>query len=252
MRKKTAILAAALVSALIISVAAASLDFIFNQTPYYPGEYSWTAPWEVKQKVEFVEATLTVTGSSYEGDSHNAELILKNVATEPDYVITDMAYSASWNVGAESEVIIGGTFSGALLVGEIVTYTGVFTPIIVGIGNVEMSVINIVWVESEPITWTKDTTITHSKASDLEILSFTITGATMSYTEPGTVAFKIKNKSSYENISLRYKVEIVEAGITVAEASDTVNSMNEKSYSFNFDPVPIGGSLTMLITIANP
>lgn len=230
-------------------VAAQTFYFVFNQTVYKPSEYSWSELWEVKEKIDFVEALLTLTGPGYEGEPHDVELVIKNVATESNYVITNLDYQADWTVGAGTEVIIGGSYSGALAVNETVTYAGTFTPAIIGTGNLGMHITNIIWAKSESIIWIKDTSITGPYSSDVSVMNFEITGATMSVTEPGTVSFTIKENSGINTVNCDYKVEIVEASITISEDSDSVPASGYKDYSFDFDPVPIGGDLTMLITI---
>lgn len=248
-KKKLAIAAILIAAVFMTGVLAQTFFLIFNQTPYSPSEYSWQQSWQVFEKVDFVEATLTLTGSGYAGDPHDAELILKNIATDPNYAIMDMDYQADWVIGADSELIIGGLYSDGLLVGETVTYTGTFTPTIIGAGNVEMSVTNIVWVEPEPITWTKDATVTGPYPSDIKVENFEITGATMSLIESGAVSFRINNINSYEPITCNYKVEVVELAITIAQGSDVIQPMAGKDYSFNIDPLPSGGALTLLISV---
>lgn len=243
MKHKKAILAVALVAALIIGATATTFYFHWIQTPYFPSEYSWQAPWEVKAKVDFVEATLTLTGSSYESDPHDVELVIKNVATEPNYVVLSMDYQAVWTVGADSEVIIGGTYSGALIVGENVSYTSVFTPALIGIGNVEMSITNIAWVESQPIAWTTEIVSLEPN----EVTDFIIIGATRTH-EAGTVTFTI-TQTTHPTIKIDYKVEIV--GVTViADVLDTVFANGvPQTFTFDIDPLTVGGAQIMRLTL---
>lgn len=245
-KKKFAIGAILVAIVFTVGALAQSFFFIFNLTAYFPTQYDWQEPWEIKERVDFVEATLNITGPGYEGESHNVELTLKNVATESNYVITDMDYAANWTVGTDSEVIIEGSYSGALLVGENVTYSGSFTPTLVGAGNVEMFVSNIVWVESDPITWTTDTVITGT--TGLSIESFEITGATMSKIESGVVSFRI-NAPMVDIAKYDYKVEVVELNLTIAEGSVSSITVDYIDYSFTFDPLEAGGAYTMQISV---
>lgn len=245
----------ALITVLAVSaVAAQGFHLIWNAVPFEPNNYSWQEPWEVHEMVDFVDAQLTITGCSYEGQNHNIELIIANVANTPDYYLLAFTYSAKWYVDeTNQENIIAGTYSGdALAVDDFVTYTDAWVPTVIGVGVVKLNLIDIVWAQSEPITWTTDSVITHTNAEKFSILSFEITGATMSNVESGTVSFSIHTLSTLPATEYHYKVEVVEASITIAEGTDTSSPDTTKDYSFNFDPIPIGGSLTMRLTISNP
>lgn len=243
MQRKLKIGIIALVALLTVSaVAANTFYFHFTQTPYFPGNYNWMDDWTVKEVIDFVEADLTLTGSGYQYDPHDYVLILENVATEPNYVITSMDYSATWVVGGDSEDIVTGTYSGGLLIGKTAKYAGTFTPMIFGEGKVHMDITEIVWAVGEPITWTKDT----ESHTYLTIEDYEITGATISMFEPGSVAFTISCTSA---MVFDLKVEIVEPGIIIAEQTE-INIIYGETlvFNFDFDPVPSSGDLTMLIT----
>ena len=250
MKTKTKVALGVILVAAVFTMGALAQTFffIFNLTTYFPSGYDWQEPWEVKERVDFVEAMLSIAGPGYEGESHNVELTLKNVATESNYVITDMDYQANWTVGTDSEVIIEGSYSGALLVGENVTYSGSFTPTLVGAGNVEMFVSNIVWVESDPITWTTDTVITGYTGPSVSIESFEITGATMSKIESGIVSFRIKAPHTAV-ARYTYNVTIVELDLTIAEGSVDSIAVDYIDYSFTFDPLEAGGAYIMQISV---
>lgn len=64
------------------------------------------------------------------------------------------------------------------------------------------------------------------------------------------MVFTVKNKDSINPLPYDVKVEIVELTMTVAEVlSESLNANAQKVYSFDFDALPSGGPLTMLVTI---
>lgn len=250
--KKKLILGAVLIVAVFMTGALAQRFFlIFNEMPFTPDNYSWEEPWEVKEMIDFIDAQLTLNGCAYEGQSHDVELVLTNVATISNYYLLAFDYSAKWYVDeTHQESIIAGTYAGDPLgIGENVTYTGVWVPTVIGVGVVKMNVVDIDWGQPEAITWTTDKKILGSHISDVEFSVYAVTGATVSLIEPGNVAFKIRNKSSYDVLDYDYKIEIVEMAIIIADGYETLTSGKETSYSFNFEALPSGGALTMLITI---
>lgn len=250
MRKlsKTGLALIIVTTLLVMTVAAQSFYFIYVETTYEPSEYGWQQPWTVKQVVDFVEGTLTVTGSGYSEDPHDFELVIKSISPESDYALTAFDYEVVWMVDPDQETVTSGAYSGALLVGETVTYTGQFTPTLYGTGNLQLTINNIAWAQPEPITWTTEVVNTHSKESYMSVTNFEVVGATMSILETGTVSFEIGTTSDVQFI---YKVEIVELGIKIVEGSDYVTGGFPNNYSFDFGPVTFGGSLTMRLTITN-
>jgi len=232
-------------------VLANTFYFHWIETPFSPNNYHWSEPWEVKEMVDFLEATLTITGCAYQGQVHNVELAIKNGATVSDYYALSFAYTALWYVDAtHQEVIIQGAYSGALGIGETMTDTTTWQPSIVGVGEVKLDIIDIDWQKSELITWTKNSQILGDPNHYLTLANYVITGATKSIIESGNVAFRITNVDNMSEHKFSYKVEVVELSITIAQASNIiVSSSGYKDYSFNFDPLLSGGELTMLVTI---
>jgi hypothetical protein len=250
--KRTKLLIMALILSLLIlgSVFATTFYFIFNQTPYKPTNYQWTEPWEVKQKVDFVEATLTLTGTGYKDEPHDVELALKNVATIPNYVILSMDYSATWNVGVESEVIIAGSTTEPLFVGGTTTVYGTFAPTLVGIGEVEMGVSNIQWVESETITWTTKV-IDPEGGSYISVTNFAVFGASKTY-QAGTANFTLTWIAGIgANGFISYKLEVPELSLLLKQELDIyLEKYIPKQFSVPFT-MTSGGSLTMQLTLFN-
>jgi len=217
-----------------------------------PTNYSWQEPWEVKEMIDFIDAQLTLTGCAYEGQSHDVQLVLTNVATVSDYYLVAFDYSAKWYVDeTHQENIIAGTYAGdPLAISESVTYTDVWVPTVIGVGVVKLNIIDIVWGQPEAITWTKDQAILGPDNSLVEFSGYAITGATVSLIEPGNVAFSVKNKDSINAIDYDYKVEIVELSIIIAEGYEPSHQPNAViNYNFDFDALPSGGLLTMFVTI---
>ncbi len=94
-KKKIALGAVFAVAVFMAGALAQSFFFIFNETPFKPTNYSWQQPWEVKEMIDFVDAQLTLTGCAYEGQSHDVELVLTNVATVSNYYLLAFDYSAN-------------------------------------------------------------------------------------------------------------------------------------------------------------
>jgi hypothetical protein len=233
---------------LIGGALAASFYFNFHQVPYNPSKYSWTAPWQVHQLVDFVEATLDLTGSGYESDPHQFSLALKNIAPDSSYVLTNMAYSATWNNGSASETIASGVYNGALIVGNNVTYVGLFTPTLVGIGNVNMTLSSIIWAQTAPITWTTSL-VDATGGTVFVVTNFGVTGAAKTYL-PGTTTFTISNEhgSAYEYVS--FKLEAPELGNLLINQTVDVYLNKAVPVTFNVPfTVTTGGSLTMRLTL---
>ncbi len=229
-----------------------TFHFVFNQTPYTPSEYGWQEPWEVIEKVDFVEAWLTLTGCSYEGEPHDVELVITNVATIPNYAIIGMTYNATWNVGAESEVIIAGSYADyGLAVGDSVAYNDTFSPSLVGTGTVSVDISNIQWVETESITWQTETLV--ELPSKVGVSNFAVYGASINYVEPGTCNFTLQwtdGTSAYGFCD--YKVTIVELGQVIAEEIGVkLVKPQLVDFSVPFDPLSTGGLLTMKLEIYN-
>jgi hypothetical protein len=239
--------------ALLMTSAVLANTFYFHwiETPFNPTNYHWSQPWEVKEMVDFLEAQLTITGCAYQGQVHNVDLIITNVATISDYYALSFAYTALWYVDAtHQEVIIQGAYSGALGIGETMTDTKSWQPSIVGAGEVKLDIIDIDWQKSELITWTKNSRILGDSNHYLQFSNYVITGATRSIIESGNVVFRITNMDTTSDHTFSYKVEVVELSITIAQASNIiVTATGYKDYSFNFAPLLSGGGLTMLVTI---
>lgn len=233
----------------LIGALAPSFFFIFNETPFDPNQYNWETPWEVKEMVDFVDAQLTLTGCGYEGQSHDVELVLTNGATVSDYFLLAFDYSAKWYVDeTHQENIMVGTYTGdALGVGESVTYIGVWSPTMIGVGVIKLNVIDIGWAQSEPITWQFD--VINNVPSKVEALNFIVTGASKTYAESGTVSFDLRNVAGgAETIS--YVVKIVELSQVVGTATGQVIPMGATvNYSHDFDALAVPGTYTMQLTI---
>ncbi|MDH5790038.1 MAG: hypothetical protein OEZ27_05545, partial [Nitrospinota bacterium] len=218
MRKRLKIGLVATVAALLIVSAVAANTFYFHwvEVPFAPNNYHWSEPWTVYQMVDFLDAQLTITGCAYQGQTHDVELIITNVATIPDYYATSFAYTANWYVDeTHQEVIIQGAYSGGLGVGETMVDTTTFQPSMIGAGDVKMDIIDIVWVQSEPITWTTEIIDNAGVIPEsIDIKDFIITGASLSKAEAGTVSFTIEKIVSPQ-YRISFNVEIVELFQTV-------------------------------------
>jgi hypothetical protein len=252
--KKKLILGIALVVAVFMAGALAqTFFFIFNETPFSPNQYNWQAPFEIKEMVDFVDAQLTLTGCGYEGQNHIVELVLTNVATVADYYLTAFTYSAKWYVDeANQENIIAGTYTGEPLAsGESVTYTGEWIPTKIGVGVVKLNVIDIIWSQSEPITWTTEYIDNTDKI--IQIRNFVVTGASVSIAEPGTVSFELNNKGGSQ-VTIQYTLEIVELSKTIATVTGLTVPGGDTwyPYSHGFDALMAGGAYTMRLTVTKP
>lgn len=254
MQKKLKIgLITALIAVLAVSaVAAQGFHLIWNEVPFEPNNYSWQEPWEVHEMVDFVDAQLTITGCSYEGQNHNIELVITNVANTPDYYLLAFTYSAKWYVDeTNQENIITGTYSGdPLAVGDFVTYTDAWIPTVIGVGVVKLNIIDIVWAQSEPITWT--TEVVNPEPDTIEVSDFNVIGATKSYVESGTVSFTLMYNVAGSR-ARGYKVEIVELSVIIGEQSDiTLVGNVPQTFTIPFDVLTIGGDFTMRLTVIVP
>jgi hypothetical protein len=249
--KKNAILAIALVAAVFTAtIAAQTFYLIWIQTPFVPTNYSWEEPWEIKEMVDFVEATLTLEGCGYEGQSHDAELVIKNVATTPDQYVTEFDYLCKWFVDdTHQENIFAGTYTGdPMSPGENVAYTRVWVPTIIGIGSMKMQIIDIEWAVPEPITWT--TEFIDNSENTIQIRNFVVTGASVSIAEPGTASFELNNKGGSQ-VTITYTLEIVELSKTIATVTGLVVPGGDDwyPYSHDFDALMAGGAYTMRLTV---
>ena len=251
-RKKLGIAAIILVTIALTSIAnAATFYFVFNETPFDPNNYHWQEPWEIKEMVDFLEATLTITGCGYQGQLHNVELAIENVATVANYYAVSFAYTANWWIDSENqEVIIQGLYSGGLGVGETMIDTTTFQPSLIGAGLVKMDIIDIVWAQPEPITWATNIVDTAGVVgSSIGITAFGVTGASMNIVEPGLVSVSIKSLVS-GTFHISFNVEIVELAQTVgAEVAATLNAGQTISFAYPFDALENGGAYTMRLTI---
>jgi hypothetical protein len=248
--KKNAILAIALVAAVFTgTIAAQTFYLIWIQTPFEPVNYSWQQPWEVKEMVDFIEATLTLEGCGYEGQSHDAELVIKNVATTPNLYAVDFDYLCKWFVDeTHQENIFAGLYEGlGLAPGENVTYTKIWIPTVVGVGSIKLNIIDIIWKLPEPITWTKTITGKGASGTTWQISDFQVTGGSMSVTESGTVSFTCEAKG--QTITLNYELKIVELGLLVGSGTKQIGSGMVMPFSHDFDPLLDGGTYTMELNV---
>jgi len=249
---KKLILGIALFAALFVTVVGAqTFYFIFIETPFSPNNYSWSEPWQVNEMIDFVDAQLTLTGCAYEGQSHDVELVLTNVATSSDYYLTDFDYSAKWYIDeTHQENIIAGTYTGEpLAVGESVSYTDVWTPTIIGVGDIKMNVIDIVWGQGELITWTTEVVDESGQPSAYDVTDFVVTGASLSKIESGVVSFTIYNTVDAER-GISFNVKIVELDQTVADETNArLTGLDYTDFSYNFDALEDGGAYTMRLTV---
>ena len=222
--------------------------FIFVEEPFDPTNYSWEDDWEVKEMVDFMEATLTIRGCSYQTQVHPVELVIQNVATVSNYYAISFAYSAQWYVDeANQETIIQGSYDGALGIGETITDTTTFQPSVIGVGVIKLTVIDIEWVQGESITWT--TEVVDNTAGMVEVTDFTVDNINSGVT--GTVSFKAGYTSPEGTFVLAYTVEIVELALTLADVTGEILTGGQPAtaYEHTFGPLPSGGSLTMRITV---
>jgi len=250
--KKNAILAIALVTAVFTAtIAAQTFYLIWIQTPFVPTNYSWEEPWEIKEMVDFIEATLTVEGCGYEGQSHDAELVIKNVATTPDQYATAFDYLCKWFVDeTHQETLFVGAYSGEpMSPGENVTYTMVWTPTVIGAGVMKMNVIDIAWLIPEAITWQYD--VVDDTGGKISVTNFEVTGASVNVIEDGTVTFTIKNTQS-SAITIGYTVKIVELAQTIGELlapGELLAGGASQIYNHDFGALANPGTYTMELTV---
>lgn len=243
----------ALVSIVIIALAlslASAATFYFNwiETPFDPTNYHWQELWEVKEMVDFMEATLTITGCAYQGQSHNINLEIKNVATVSNYYALSFDYFATWYVDEENqEPIISGVYSGALGVGESIIDTVIdWQPSVIGAGFVKMNIIDIKWHQGEPITWI--TEVIDNTGGVIEVSDFEVSCILSGLT--GTVSFGLRNTNEDGTWLTDYKVEIVELSQIIAEVTGIELIGGKSATPFSHDFIAdTGGILTMQITV---
>lgn len=222
-----------------------TFNLIFNSKKYEPNKYSWEEPWVVQQVVDFIEATLVINGSGYQGEVHDFVLTLKSVAPDVQlYILSNMGYKTLWKVGDVNETIVSGSYSGILKVGENVTYAGTFEPSIYGEGNILMNINNIVWIEAEPITWTAKVVNTFSEY--VTVTSFTIEGAGYTYIEAGTAVATFSGASLY----VYFDLTIPEVGTL------SFRRLVSEEFRYDFDALTVGGAKVATLTVtgagANP
>lgn len=229
---------------LVILICFASFGFaqtfnlIFNVEKYEPKKYSWQEPWTVQQVVDFIQSTLIVNGSGYEGEVHDYVLTLKNVAPDVQlYILSSMNYGVFWQVGAVNETIVSGSYSGILKVGENITYTGTFEPSIYGEGNIVMNINNIVWIEAQPITWTAN--VVNTFPEYVTVTSFTIEGAGYTYIEAGTAVAIFSGPSMY----VYFDVTIPEHG------TQSFRRLVSEEFRLDFSALTSGGAKTTTLTV---
>lgn len=253
MKSKKRLILGILAVAAIFSAGALANTFylIWNQTPFEPTNYSWEEFWETKEMIDFIEATLVLTGCGFEGQSHDAELVIKNVAGTPDQYATAFDYLCKFYVDeTHQENIFAGTYTGdPMAPGENVTYTDVWVPTVIGMGSIKMNVIDIVWVIPEPITWQYD--VVDETSGKIEVTNFAVTGASVNVIEDGTVTFTITNIDA-SAITIGYTVKIVELAQTVGELlapGEYLAAGSSKVYSHDFGALANPGTYTMQLTV---
>jgi len=208
----------------------------------------WSEPWTVTELVDFVEVTLEVSGSAYQGQSHDYNLTIKNVATESDYILLSCDYEAKFIVGVDEESLISGTHNDPILyVNDEVLYQGTFAPSLNGSGNVQMTLTNILWGRDEPITWSTD--IENPYTSKLTIAGFAITGASKTY-EQGSANWTMTATDVSATI-VSFEIRIVETGEIIHTETDYVLVKDvAEDFGYLFE-LAEGGSLTMKLTITD-
>jgi hypothetical protein len=146
------------------------------------------------------------------------------------------------------ENIITGTYTGdPIAIGDNVTYTDVWVPTEIGAGVVKMNIIDIEWVQGEPITWTID--IVDNTGGVVAVSDFAVDMVNSGLS--GTTSFSLQNTNPSGTWAVDFTVEIVELGITVADVTgeSLVGGAAPTPYSYPIDPLPSGGALTMRITV---
>lgn len=232
-----------------LGMAISTFYFNFTKTDFKPDQYSWKEPWTVTQLVDFVQVTLDVVGSGYEGQTHNYEFTLKNVASEPNYILLSCNYTVKFKIGTSEETLIQGFHNNPLLyVNNSKTYSGTFAPTLYGTGNISCSINNILWGVNELITWTTQTINPYT--GNLQVSpALAVTGATKTY-ENGTVTFSLKSTDLSTTI-VTFTVKVVELNQIVAKETNYVLTKDVTTpFSYKFQCAK-GGSLTMLLNITN-
>lgn len=231
---------------------AQTFNFLFNRTDFMPDQYGWETPWTVTELVDFVEVTLVIAGSGYEGQTHEYDLTLKNVASESDYIFLSCDYAVTFEVGIESEILVSGTHDTPILyVGESILYEGTFAPTLFGAGNVKMSLTSILWGKDESISWS--TKIDNQPPTGKLITTgFSVTGASKTY-EKGTTAFTLTaNDLSATFVSFTLKVE--KDGIPILTLAEEISYELTKDVGIPFEYIftcTEGGALTMVLDIVD-
>lgn len=237
-RKNVVVMSSIIIAALLVGYTTAqTFNFIFNPTRYAPNKYSWLEPWEVHQTVDFISATLVVNGSGYQGENHVFTLTFLNIAPDADsYVLTSFNYQVLWKVVTVNETLTSGSYSGALLVGSNVKYTGSFTPSIYGSGNILMTVTNIVWVEKAPITWT--VTPVNTYTDYVTIASLTVQGCAKTY-ETEQIVATFSGPSAYVSFDLQ----------TPDGTFHFTDRPTATQFTYNIGPYTTGGAKTVTLTV---
>jgi hypothetical protein len=231
-------------------VSAGTFYYNFTSTPYKPDQYGWKQPWTIYQMVDFVEATLNVQGSGYQSITHNYNLTLKNVASDPTYVLLSCNYVAKFENGITQEQLLNGTHTSPLLYKNNSTkYSGTFVPTLYGVGNITMSLTNIQWGVDAPITWTTSVINASAYVGKLTVADLQVIGASRTYI-PGNVTFTLKATDQTGTI-VSFELKIFETGLVVKTVTDYV-LVKDALTPFNYPFTPTsGGALTMQLTITN-
>jgi len=239
---------AALIATLMCGlVLGQTFNFYFDQTKYEPEQYVWDEPWTVEVAIDFIDVALTVTGPGYQDTLHDYVLDFTNVAPTPEqYILNSFDYAVKWIVDVEEEILVQGTFSDILFVGESVQYSGTFIPLLAGSGDITMDVGNIVWIEAETINWSYEIIDTVPLQPDyLTVESFAIVGATETYLEDGQVEieFSTPGPGSY----VTFDLTLPEVGTVNFDFQMTTGDHDLFTYSFG--ALTTGGDLTATLTL---
>lgn len=246
--KRLLVLVCALIvlASIVTYVLANSFYFNFIATPYNPSRYTWTNPWTVSQAVDFVAATLNITGSGFQNDLQTYILAFQNTATDiQNYILSGFTYNVTFTVGAQTQVITSGTYAGTpLLITNTTTSNGTFTPTMYGAGNVNMSITGITWIQSQPITWSTNVLDPNTLTPTWVLVqNFTISGATRGYTSPGTVNIKFDpTKGGY----VRFNVTLPTLG-----TQSFVFQQLLQNFTYAFPAIPVSGAQTCTLTIVS-
>jgi len=207
----------------------------------------------VTQLVDFVEVTLDVTGSGYEGQTHDYDITIKNVASEPDYILLSCDYEVKFIVGIDEESLIAGNHNDPLLyVGEEQSYIGTFAPSLVGVGNIEVSMTNAAWGRDASIVWTTNVINPWGPTNPLTVSNPVLTGASKTY-EDGNVAFTLTELSNSAHW-IDFTVKVYDGATLIQTIAEVFNAemTHDVPIPFDYDFVcTSGGSLTMEIEITN-